>query len=200
MTWVVLLRLLSTAIVFKDSGLCSSIQRDSYGEINSDILKEKSNSLWKQDLRSGNAKAIYSKPDASYLSSWPSQMSGRPPGRPSQPVTFDLHSLASSSATSELPSTSSRLPFSYVSSVTNAATKNITIEEKCSSSQLENSSKKQKFYINNYLSPRNNISRENITIGFLSSFKYNKVSLPFLDVFYNHLDTVFFKISLSTPH
>lgn len=81
--------------------------------------------------------------------------------------------------TSALPSSSSsNLPFSPHSfSFNSSSREDYSLEEKCSHEQFRDTVKKQKDYINNYLTQSYNDSRENITIGFLSSFTYNKVGL-----------------------
>ncbi|XP_063601138.1 guanylate cyclase 32E-like [Penaeus indicus] len=91
--------------------------------------------------------------------------------RRTQPHAFDTFH------TPPLPSSSSsNSPFSSFSF--NASSReDYSLEEKCSHEQFRDTVKKQKDYIDNYLTQSYNDSRENITIGFLSSFTYNKLAL-----------------------
>lgn len=90
--------------------------------------------------------------------------------RRTQPRGFDAFHTA------PLPS-SSNSPFAF--SFNTTSREDYSLEEKCSHEQFRDTVKRQKDYIDNYLTQSYNDSRENITIGFLSSFTYNKVG-PFV--------------------
>nr|QEE04601.1 membrane-bound guanylyl cyclase [Penaeus vannamei] len=88
--------------------------------------------------------------------------------RRTQPRGFDAFHTA------PLPS-SSNSPFAF--SFNTTSREDYSLEEKCSHEQFRDTVKRQKDYIDNYLTQSYNDSRENITIGFLSSFTYNKLAL-----------------------
>lgn len=100
--------------------------------------------------------------------------------RRTQPRAFDTFH------TPPLPSSSSsNSPFSSLSfSFNTSSREDYSLEEKCSHEQFRDTVKKQKDYIDNYLTQSYNDSRENITIGFLSSFTYNKVGSFVFFVFF----------------